>query len=186
MLTILERNSEAYAQALDQLGRRGEADLERVEKEVREIIADVRKRGDQALMELTQRFDGRKQQRVALEGWPQGARQASAEVRALLDRAAVRIRDYHEHQRDHGFRYTEREIELGLRVMPVRSAGLYAPGGKARYPSTVLMCAIPAQVAGVRRIVLATPDPTPELLAAAEATAAVRRPWPHWPMAPRA
>ncbi len=170
MLTIFEKGSEAYTEALGRLSRRGDADLERVENDVREIITKVREQGDRGLMELTERFEGRIQQRIALEGWAEGARQASAEVRELLERAAARVRAYHEHQRDHGFRYTEQEIELGLRVMPLRSVGVYAPGGKARYPSTVLMCAVPAQVAGVERIVLATPDPTPELLAAAEAS----------------
>src|SRR5690606_20800619 len=77
-------------------------------------------------------------------------------------------RVYHEHQVDRGFSYDENGIELGMRVRPVRAAGVYAPGGKARYPSTVLMTAVPAAVAGVRRIVLATPNPTPEILAAAE------------------
>ncbi|HJL29979.1 MAG TPA: histidinol dehydrogenase, partial [Polyangiaceae bacterium LLY-WYZ-15_(1-7)] len=85
-----------------------------------------------------------------------------------LAAAAERIRRYHEHQREPGFRYEEEGVELGQRVLPVKAAGVYAPGGKARYPSTVLMTAVPAAVAGVPRIVLATPRPTPEILAAAE------------------
>jgi len=80
-----------------------------------------------------------------------------AEARASLDLAAARIRRFHEHQRDPGFAYEEEGVRLGARVSPVARAGVYAPGGKARYPSSVLMSAIPAQVAGVREIVLATP-----------------------------
>src|SRR5690606_8376825 len=77
-------------------------------------------------------------------------------------------RAYHERQVDAGFRFERDGVSLGMRVRPVASAGVYAPGGKARYPSTVLMTAVPAKVAGVRRIVLATPRPTPEIVAAAE------------------
>lgn len=168
MLTIFEKGTQAYADTLERLGRRGDTDLEQVEGAVREIIADVRRRGDLALRDLTERFDGRRQPEIALGRWKERARAAPKEVRELLDQAAGRVRSYHEHQRDQGYHYTEQEIELGLRVLPLRSVGVYAPGGKARYPSTVLMCAVPAQVAGVSRIVLATPDPTPELLAAAE------------------
>ena len=85
----------------------------------------------------------------------------------MLSAAAERIRRYHEQQRDPGFRYVEDGVELGQRIRPLRSVAVYAPGGKARYPSTVLMTAVPAAVAGVERIVLVTPRPTPEILAAA-------------------
>ncbi|MFK7984603.1 MAG: histidinol dehydrogenase [Sandaracinaceae bacterium] len=170
MLTIHERDDDTYGAALAGLTERGTADLERVEPAVRDILAAVRERGDAAVMELTERFEGRRQPAVRLDAETvrRGAREAGPEVRAMLEAAASRIRRYHEHQRDPGFRYEEDGVVLGQRVRPVAAAGVYAPGGKARYPSSVLMSAIPAAVAGVPRIVLATPRPTPEILAAAE------------------
>lgn len=169
MLTIHERGTDGYGATLQQLSRRGDADLDRVEADVRAILRDVRERGDDAVRDYTRKFEQRELDAVRLDeaAWHEGAAQAPEEVRQALAQAADRIRRYHEHQRDRGFRYLEDGIELGQRVRPVRAAGVYAPGGKARYPSTVLMAAIPAQVAGVSRIVLATPRPTPELLAAA-------------------
>ncbi|NOY92568.1 MAG: histidinol dehydrogenase [Deltaproteobacteria bacterium] len=170
MLTIHERGDASYEQALEALSRRGEADLERVEPVVRDILAQVRERGDEALCELSERFDGARPEHVRLPDdlWHARAAEVAPEVRAWLEQAAARVRDYHERQRDSGYMYEERGVTLGQRVRPVRAAGVYAPGGKARYPSTVLMTAVPAAVAGVPRIVLATPRPTPDLLAAAE------------------
>lgn len=170
MMRIHERGSPGYEAALSALGRRGEADLERVEPAVREIILAVKTRGDAALRELTARFEGRELGTVRLPdaAWRAVAASAPREVRDALGQAAERVRRYHEHQREGGFAYEEDGVRLGQRVRPLGSAGVYAPGGKARYPSTVLMTAIPAAVAGVRRIVLATPRPTPEVLAAAE------------------
>lgn len=126
------------------------------------IIADVAARGDAAVAEYAARFDGSD---LPPAGWelPLAECRAALErvpgaVRAALEHAAARIRDYHERQRDPGF-----EVEhpdgtlLGMRVTPVDAAGLYVPGGKAAYPSSVLMNAIPAAVAGVREVVAITP-----------------------------
>ena len=170
MLTIHERGQAGYEEALSALSRRGEADLERVEPVVREILAQVREHGDVALRDLAERFDGERPEYVRIPDhvWHARAAEVSPEVRAWLEQAAARIRRYHEHQVDLGYQYEEDGVSLGQRVRPVRAVGVYAPGGKARYPSTVLMTAVPAAVAGVPRIVLATPRPTPELLAAAE------------------
>jgi len=160
---------DGYEPALQTLSRRGDADLTRVEPAVREFLEAVAQRGDAAVRELTARFENREQAHIVLpdDEWRAGAEQVSPEVRGMLEDAAERIRRYHEHQRDPGFVYEEDGVRLGQRVRPVSSAGVYAPGGKARYPSSVLMSAVPAQVAGVPRIVLATPRPTPEILAAA-------------------
>jgi histidinol dehydrogenase len=170
MRTIHQRGTRAYDAALEALSRRGDADLERVEGDVRAILRAVRERGDAALRELTQRFEQRELGAIVIDqaSIEQGARSLDPAIRARLEEAAARIRRYHEHQREPGFRYEEDGITLGLRVRPVKAAGVYAPGGKARYPSSVLMAAIPAAVAGVPRIVLATPRPTPEILAAAQ------------------
>ncbi|MEM1416713.1 MAG: histidinol dehydrogenase [Myxococcota bacterium] len=166
MLRIHEGDFEA---ALTTLGRRGDADLERVEPAVRAILAEVRERGDDAVRDLTERFEQRRQEHVVLreEAWRAEAETVAPEVKAALAEAAERIRRYHLHQREPGFRYEEEGVVLGQRVLPVRAAAVYAPGGKARYPSSVLMTAVPAAVAGVKRIVLLTPRPTPEILAAA-------------------
>lgn len=170
MLTIHARGTKEYDTELAALARRGDADLERVEPVVRAILAKVRARGDDALRELSLEYDQRALERIVLDraAIAEGARAIDPKIRAALEAAGDRIRRYHEHQREPGFRYEEDGISLGLRVRPVKAAGVYAPGGKARYPSSVLMAAIPAAVAGVPRIVLATPRPTAEIFAAAE------------------
>lgn len=169
MLTIFQRGTEAYDRALAALAHRGDADLARVEPDVRAILEAVRTRGDAAVHELTERFEQRRASPLvwSREAIVEGAKAFSAEGTAMLQEAADRIRRYHERQIDRGFRYEEDGIVLGQRVRPAKAAGVYAPGGKARYPSSVLMTAVPAVVAGVPRVVLATPRPTPEILAAA-------------------
>lgn len=159
-----------FARAVAQHRTRGEQDLDRVQPVVAEIGQSVRTRGDAALIELTERFEQRALSHVVMppDIIAEQASRLDPKMRSHLAHAAERIREFHEHQRDAGFRYERDGILLGTRVRPVRAAGIYAPGGKARYPSTVLMSAIPAAVAGVERIVLATPAPTPELFAAAQ------------------
>lgn len=170
MLTVFEAGTTAYRDAEARLSRRGESDLNRVEPDVRAILEAVASEGDAALVRFAQKFEGRTPERLVWDraAIVEGARACPADVRAMLVAAADRIARYHQKQVDRGFRYAEGGIELGQRVRPVRAAGVYAPGGKARYPSSVLMTAVVAQVAGVPRIVLATPRPTPEILAAAE------------------
>jgi histidinol dehydrogenase len=170
MFPVFLRGVPEYETRLAALSRRGDADLARVEPEVRSILDAVRKDGDAAVRALTERFEGRRPEALVWpeEAWRRAAATVPADVRGALAEAADRVRRYHERQRDPGFLYEEDGVRLGQRVRPVRAAGVYAPGGKARYPSSVLMAAIPAAVAGVPRIVLATPRPTPEVLAAAE------------------
>lgn len=148
-----------------------------IEQAVSAILADVRARGDEALMDYTRRFDrldvheaaglrlSQAELQAALDGLPALERQA-------LERAAERIRRYHEHQRASSWMYTEADgTRLGQRVLPLDRVGLYVPGGKAAYPSSVLMNAIPAQVAGVKELVMVVPTPdgvrNPAVLAAA-------------------
>ena len=170
MLRIYEQGQPGYEDTLASLSRRGDEDLARVEPDVRAILDAVRERGDEAVLEYTERFDRRRPPELVLkrDSWLKEARTVKPAIREALSAAGDRIRRYHEHQRDAGFRYEEDGVELGQRVKPVGAAAVYAPGGKARYPSTVLMTAIPATVAGVERIVLVTPNPTAEILAAAE------------------
>ncbi len=159
-----------FTRTLQTLRVRGEQDLLEVEPVVAAIAKDVRQNGDDALRRFTQKFERRSLENVVIsrEVIAERAEQLDPTLRKYLAAAADRIRDFHLHQVDEGFRFEAHEVQLGTRVRPVRAAGIYAPGGKARYPSTVLMSAIPAAVAGVPRIVLATPSPTPELFAAAE------------------
>jgi histidinol dehydrogenase len=169
MLRIHVEGKDGFAQALESIAQRGETDHARVEPVVREIIAAVRAEGDAAVKRFSQKHDGRVPEKLFVreyDGAGALAKLAPAD-REALELAAVRIEAYHEHQRDAGFVYEEGGVTLGLRVRPVRRAGVYAPGGKARYPSSVLMSAIPAKVAGVADILLATPAPNDALLAAA-------------------
>ncbi|MEZ2746122.1 histidinol dehydrogenase [Halopseudomonas bauzanensis] len=140
-----------------------------VNERVEEIIAAVRARGDAAVMEYTARFDGlevasmadltldRARLELALE-------RITAEQRQALEVAAERVRVYHEHQRQDSWRYTEADgTVLGQQVTPLDRVGLYVPGGKASYPSSVLMNAIPAKVAGVPEVVMVVPTPRGEI-----------------------
>ena len=155
-----------------------------VERTVAAILADVRARGDAAVLEYTQRFDGVKAVRVSdLEisrGELQSARSGLERgEREALEQAAARIRKYHERQRAKSWQFTEADgTTLGQRITPLDRAGLYVPGGKAAYPSSVLMNALPAKVAGVGELVMAVPAPSGErnpLVLAAAAIAGVDR-----------
>ena len=145
--------------------------------QVAAIIADVRARGDAALAELTERFDHHTlaeeaDWRIAPEACRAAFDALEPTLRAALELAAARIRAYHEAQLPEDRDYTDAEgVRLGARWLPVDAAGLYVPGGRAAYPSSLLMNAIPAKVAGVGRLVVVTPTPgdvlNPLVLAAA-------------------
>ena len=127
---------------------------------VREIIADVRKNGDAALLSYTERFDGAKLDSLAVqpEEMQEALDQADPEFLRVLNRAAENIRYFHQAQKRESFVLMPRAgVTMGQRVIPVDRAGLYVPGGTAAYPSTVLMDAIPAKIAGVPEIVMTTP-----------------------------
>jgi histidinol dehydrogenase len=136
-----------------------------VQKTVRRILADVRKRGDAAVREYTRKFDGASPREFSLE------KRLDAVPREQLDalRAAhERIRAFHEKQLQKSWDFTDADgTRLGQQVSALERVGLYVPGGKAAYPSSVLMNAVPAKVAGVRELVMASPNPTPLVLAAA-------------------
>jgi histidinol dehydrogenase len=158
MLAIYLEGRPEFEAALTKLEGRGEADFARVEPVVREILAAVRAEGDAAVQRYNERF-GRRSPRLVLRDYPgaEALARLSAEARNALELAVARVREFHEHERDEGFRYEKEGIALGVRVLPVARAGVYAPGGKARYPSSVVMSAVPARVAGVAEILLATP-----------------------------
>jgi histidinol dehydrogenase len=145
-----------------------------VEAAVRAIVADVRARGEAAVLEYAQRFDKVCARSLAeLEIPKDRLRQAAAGVpRQQLDAlkaAHQRIRAFHEKQLQSSWDYTEADgTRLGQRVSALERVGLYVPGGKAAYPSSVLMSAVPAKVAGVPSLVMVSPNPDPLVLAAAE------------------
>ena len=157
---------------------------ENIERTVANILADVKTRGDAAVIEYTNQFDRltakamidlelRKDElHAALDGLP-------AERRAALEAAAGRIRAYHERQKMEGWSYTEADgTMLGQMITPLDRVGLYVPGGKAAYPSSVLMNAIPAKVAGVKELIMVVPTPGGEknqLVLAAACLAGVDR-----------
>lgn len=151
---------------------------------VRNILADVKQRGDQAVVEYSQRFDRVKATAMAELEIPLARAAAAlqsipAEQRQALEKAAERVRLYHEHQKQESWHYIEADgTLLGQQVTPVDRAGLYVPGGKAAYPSSVLMNAIPAKVAGVQELIMVVPTPDDEvndLVLAAAAIAGVDR-----------
>jgi histidinol dehydrogenase len=134
------------------------------------IVRDVAARGDDAVLEYTRRFDrldaaDASALRVGPEEMEEAARAIDPELLASLRRAAANIRDFHERQREHGFLDLHPDgTVLGQRVAPLRRVGIYVPGGRAAYPSSVLMNAIPAHVAGVDEIAMVSPAPGGEML----------------------
>jgi histidinol dehydrogenase len=141
---------------------------------VREIIADVRKRGDDALRDLTERFDGCRidELRVPPEELRAALDHASPEFRAALEYASGEIRAYHEAQVEADVEVDRNGVTIRAVTRAVERAGLYVPGGRANYPSTVLMTAIPAQVAGVAEIALCVPPDSSGAVPAATLAAA--------------
>ena len=169
-LSTRERGFAAKLAALTRYEAAQDAEVRRV---VSAVIAAVRRRGDAALLAYARRFDGVKARSVsALEVRQKDLRAAAnriprKELRALRA-AAARIRRFHERQRSASWTYAEPDgTRLGQLVTPLERVGLYVPGGKAAYPSSVLMNAIPAKVAGVAEIVMVSPNPHPLVLAAA-------------------
>lgn len=148
-----------------------------VNEAVSEIIKNVRSNGDEALYELTERFDKQDLRASGLaitnEEIEAAIKDVAPETMKALELAAERIESHHKKQKPDNQRYTdELGVELGYRWGPVSAAGLYVPGGTASYPSSVLMNAIPAKVAGVERLVMVVPTPNgitnPLVLAAAK------------------
>ena len=156
----------------------------RIERAVADILLDVRRRGDAAVLEYTRRFDRIQARDIAALELPRARLERSlaslpaAQADALAV-AASRIRAFHERQVAHSWSYTEPDgTQLGQQVTPLERVGIYVPGGKAAYPSTVLMNAIPARVAGVDEIVMVVPAPdghASDLVLAAAALSRVER-----------
>ena len=173
MIRILRSHEAAREEILS----RGEARVpESVERDVREILEAVRAEGDAAVMALNEKFGAPRQTALLAtrEEIEEGYAAVDEGLRGVLARAKENIEAFHRRQKREGFIASEREgIVLGQRILPIARAGLYVPGGTASYPSTVLMNAIPAKIAGVPTIVMATPPGpdgkiAPAILAAAK------------------
>ena len=149
---------------------RGEIITEEYEPVVKEIIKKVKEEGNKALLEFTKKFDGEELKEedleVPYEELEKAYEEIEPEVRQALEIAHERIKRFHEKQLENSFITEEEGILLGMRVIPLERVGLYVPGGKAVYPSTVLMNSVPAVVAGVKEIVMVSPKPNKYTLAA--------------------
>ncbi len=162
MAAMLDARTDGFAARFDAFLKKDRADGEDVSGAVAAILADVRARGFDAVAALTARFDGHEVTADTVCVAPARLRQAMEAIdpglREALQFAADRIRAYHERQVPQDVSYTDQEgVALGWRWTAMAAAGLYAPGGRAAYPSSVLMNAIPAKVAGVARLAMTTP-----------------------------
>jgi histidinol dehydrogenase len=184
MMRRLSTHAPEFLARLDALLAFDQATDEGIERTVAEILARVRVEGDAAVLECTRRFDGlevsgmaglelsRAELAAALDSLPAAQRQA-------LEAAAARVRSYHQRQKAESWIYTEADgTRLGQKITPLDRVGLYVPGGKAAYPSSVLMNALPAKVAGVGELIMVVPTPRGEknaLVLAAACLAGVDR-----------
>ena len=174
---LVNGTKENLKATVEKLGIRGKMDLKPVIETVQQVIDNIRDNGDKALLGYTEKFDGVKLEaseiRVTDEEIAAAKASIDPELMGVMERAAANIRAFHEKQKEEGFMTDVYSgAKVGVRVRPISIAGVYVPGGTAPLPSTVLMDVIPASVAGVGRIVFATPprkDGTiaPVILAAA-------------------
>ena len=161
----LSTQQQDFQQQLDALLAWDSVSDEQVAATVKNILHQVRTRGDAALIEFSNKFDRLSVKSMAeltipAERLEQAAKTISKEHRDALEKAAARVRAYHEHQKMASWSYTEDDgTLLGQQITPLDRVGLYVPGGKAAYPSSVLMNAIPAKVAGVEKIIMVVPTP---------------------------
>jgi histidinol dehydrogenase len=183
-LRVLDSSDAGFDEALDQL-LRFDTDVDSsVDQATAEILADVRRRGDEAVLDYTRRFDrfdagSMAALEVSQDEMQHALSALASEERLALQQAAARIEHFHERQKTDSWSFTEEDgSHFGQRVIALDSVGIYVPGGKASYPSSVLMNAIPARVAGVGNIVMVAPTPNGErnqMVLAAAAVAGVSR-----------
>ncbi len=166
---IIEKlNSKNYREKISKLRADNSHNDPKLEGSVRKIVDDVRKNGDKALFKYTKRFDkfelGRNNIKVSKKEISDAEKKLSSRIKSDLRKAAARVKSYHNTKKPLKHKYKDSlGNELGWLIIPIDRVGIYVPGGKATYPSTVLMTAIVARVAGVKEIVLVTPCPKGEL-----------------------
>ena len=179
LINRLNAADSSFLPALDELIAWDMVSNTDVEKTVRDILHQVRVRGDAALIEYSNRFDRRDCTEIndfciAAEQLQAALNSIDAATRSALEIAAKRIRDYHAHQLQDSWQYQEADgTVLGQQVTPLERVGIYVPGGKASYPSSVLMNCIPARVAGVSEVIMMVPAPDNELSPIVLAAAAI-------------
>lgn len=174
MIKIYDGEKMPVSEILDRKDEMNE-ETEKIEKIVRDIIDDVRKNGDNALFRYCEKFDKAKLTalKVSDNEIKEALREIDDEFLAILEEAKENIEAFHRLQKRSNFIKNDKDgVILGQKIMPVEKAGLYVPGGTASYPSSVLMNAVPAQIAGVKKIVMVTPPSksgkiAPQILAAA-------------------
>jgi histidinol dehydrogenase len=176
-MRILKAGTKEFTEFINKFRRRGEAGFGKVEDRVRRIVNQVKRHGDPALVQLTRKYDGWQASTAKLRVTPPEIKSAvknlSREERDTLEYAAFRIEQFHLLQKQRSWNFAEEDgTVLGQILRPLKRAGIYVPGGKAAYPSSVLMNAIPARVAGVSEIVMTCPAPQgcldPRVLGAAK------------------
>jgi histidinol dehydrogenase len=160
MMKIL-KNKEEVKRFILKLQRRVLEPPEDILRAVKSIVEDVRKNGDRALLKYTKRFDGisLKTPLIPEKRIKEAARNVEKDLLRALRIAEERIRRFHERQKERSWSYKDNGAVLGQMIRPIERVGVYVPGGRAAYPSTVLMNVIPAQVAGVKEIAIVTPTP---------------------------
>jgi len=166
-LRRLKSTDAAFKEQLDSLLSNTDEPTTEISRTVESILADVKTRGDAALLEYTNRFDDRnaviEDLEIPVAELEKALQIIPAELRKGLEHAADRVREYHERQKLESWIYKDKEGNtLGQQVTPLDRVGLYVPGGKASYPTSVLMNAIPAHVAGVPEIIMVVPTPKGE------------------------
>jgi len=166
-LRRLNSSDAAFKEQLESLLANTDEPTAEISRAVESILADIKTRGDAALLEYTNRFDDRDASIEDLEIPVAELKKAlgtiPAELRKGLEHAASRVRDYHERQKLESWSYKDKEGNtLGQQITPLDRVGLYVPGGKAAYPTSVLMNTIPAHVAGVPEIIMVVPTPKGE------------------------
>jgi histidinol dehydrogenase len=175
-MKVITNSDRAFGPAMKRITSRGRQGQAAVEKSVRSILDAVERAGDKAVLRFTKKFDRVTLKPAEIRVTPEEIKEAYYRIRKdegdALRFAAQRITAFHERQRTKTWMYQDNEATLGQVVTPLDAVGVYVPGGKAVYPSSVLMCAIPAKVAGVRRVVMCTPPQkggiNPYLLVAAD------------------
>ncbi len=176
-MKIIKSSAAGFEKFFRQLRQRGGAFSPELLSSVAKIVRDVAERGDKALFRFTVKFDGYKLSAATAEATAAEKRKALTLVARddlqVIKLAAKRIEGYHRHQIARGYKLKQESgVELEQRILPLQRIGIYAPGGKASYPSTILMAAIPARIAGVEEIILTSPSPggklNPLIAAAAE------------------
>ncbi len=166
-LRRLNSSDVAFKEQLESLLANTDEPTAEISRVVESILVDVKTRGDAALLEYTNRFDDRdasiEDLEIPVAELEKALETIPAELRKGLEHAASRVRDYHERQKLESWSYKDKEGNtLGQQVTPLDRVGLYVPGGKAAYPTSVLMNAIPAHVAGVPEIIMVVPTPKGE------------------------